>query len=113
MKKVIIPILCLSAPLSWLLLPLIAIPMSMGSDGGWSGLFGMYLALALILLTHLICPLGLLLALGVRIRNKQNIGIGLVLALVYYVVILGFIMLTAGLSEFWRDASSLLSGLFN
>ena len=85
----------------------------MGSDGGWSGLFGMYLALALILITHIICPLGLLLALGVRIRNKHNIGIGMVLALVYYVVILCIIMLTSGFSEFWRDASVLLSGLFN
>ena len=110
--KRLVQILGIGAPLSWLLVPLMAIPASQGTDGGWSGMHAMFQALAIILIIHIICLLGLLVALAVRIWKRQNVGKGLALALIYFAVILLIFIMGSGSQEFWRDCSALLLNIF-
>ena len=102
----------IGAPLSWLLVPIMAIPASRGTDGGWSGLHAMFLALAIVLLIHVAGLLGLLIVFSVRIWKREKVGKGLGLALLYFALMIGGFMLGSGPQEFWHDASALVSGLF-
>ena len=72
----------------------------------------MFLALAIVLLIHVACLLGLLIVLAARIWKRDIVGKGLGLALLYFVLLIGGFMLGSGLQEFWRDASALISVLF-
>ena len=111
MKKTVL-ILGLAAPSSWVLVPLMAIPASRGTDGGWSGMHTMFQAMAFVLIIHVICVLGLLTVFGLRLKARQSAGKGLGFALLYFAIILGVFMMGSGPQEVWRDASALIRGLF-
>jgi len=110
MKKATI-ILGIAAPVSWILVPLLGYFCSRGPDGGWRGMAAMFIAMAVVLVTHIAGFIGLVTILVLKKKWKENTGKGLVIALTYYAIIAGFFLIT-GPMELWNDACVLLSVLF-
>ncbi|HPY61534.1 MAG TPA: hypothetical protein PLJ22_00130 [Kiritimatiellia bacterium] len=110
MRK-IVPLCGVGAPASWLLL-LLAIPAGWRPDGGWSGLHALFVSLAIVVVVHGICLLGLVGVLISRLAKKEPIGRGLGMALLYFALLVGGSVLMNGPQELWSDISVLIRSLF-